>query len=172
MMKCSVHIPTPSQCVPETQQWKTAVCSCLEFLLRAAGARVHSVSPSRAILSSSVSRSSEDGPGVVCVCVHVCETRQALHSGFPRSCLTGCCRPGDDEVMEILEPGAFVMLGGCYCGTAICRKGQLLGDDSPGPCLPPSCHPHTHTRWLESHAHTDIHTNTHTYTLTVFLLRL
>lgn len=43
----------------------------------------------------------------------------------------------------------------CYPGTAICRKGQLLGDDSPGPCLPPSCHPHN------PHTLTNTQTDTH-----------
>lgn len=78
---------------------------------------------------------------------------------FPLSCVTGCGRPVDDEVMEMLGGHTIVMLGGCYSGTAICWKGQLLGDDSPGPCLPPSCHPHTHTQhthWPE-YAHKVTH---------------
>lgn len=85
-------------------------------------------------------------------------------------CVTGCGRSADDEVME--------MLGGhghCDAGWLLLwkrhlpKKGQLLGDGSPGPCLPPSCHPHTHQ---PTHTLTHTHPQSHTLHAHAFIVSL
>lgn len=160
MVEWSVHIPTLIHYVQKTQQRKNSGLTVSGGLRTAES--VCCAFPKPIVFSSPltdcyVPHRHKDRVCVSAECLGI--SWAVMNATFPLSCVTGCGRLVDDEVMEMLGghnhcDAGWLLLWNCHLPKRSVARGQFSWTVSASQL--PSTHPHTHS-------HTYTHTNPQTH---------